>query len=201
MTRRSGSVPILRVCDGGVSVASLHLGTHSGTHIDAPLHVGEDRPSLDQVPLDQLIGRPCVVDLRSHGGRDAIGPVQLQAALGTAETGDILLLHTGWSRHWDTPRYLDHPYLSAAGATAIVDAGIRCVGVDALSVDVTPDDPRAAQLDAHLAILGSGAVIIENLQGLDRIASLRDPLFLGLPLPLAGADGSPARAVAVGREP
>ena len=76
---------------------------------------------------------------------------------------------------------------------------MRSVGIDALSVDATPEDPAAARFDAHLAILGAGGVIVENLTNLEALAGLRDPIVSVLPIALARSDGAPVRAVAFER--
>ena len=185
----------------GVNVRSVRLGTHSGTHVDAPNHLRDEWPRLDEVPLERFVGAPVVVDLRGLGPDEPITARRLSAALSGANVGDVLLLHTGWSRFWGDDRYRSHPWLEASAAQAIVEAGMLTVGIDALSIDGTPQDPTETRLDAHEAILGAGGVIIENLAHLEALAGLDEPWFCCLPLNLAGTDGSPARAVALERAP
>src|SRR3712207_1704668 len=107
-----------------------------------------------------------------------------------------LFRSTGWDEHWGTDAYFDHPYLSGDAAARVVAAGVRTVGLDALSLDETvvggaPTDGFAA----HLEVLGAGGVIVENLRGLGAVPQV-DPVVSVLPLRLAGADGAPVRAVA-----
>lgn len=193
--------PALRLAAGdGVNVLALHMGSHSGTHVDAPNHVIADGPRLDELPLDRFIGPAVVADLRAIGAERPIGWADLAPVQRALRAGVILLLHTGWSEHWvDPPRYRTHPWLTAEAAASIVATGLRTVGIDAFSVDATPRDPSTARFEAHEVILGSTGVIVENLTNLEALAALRDPVVSVLPLRLGAADGAPARAVAWAR--
>ncbi|WP_327067465.1 cyclase family protein [Kitasatospora sp. NBC_01250] len=217
--------PALTTDTAGVNVLSVHLGSQSGTHVDAPYHVDVTWPTLDGLPLSRFTGPAVVADLRALPARTPVTPDQLAPALERLTPGAILLLATGWPRFWGTERYLAHPYLTPEAAEAIVAAGVRTLGVDALSVDATPDpgpaDPAVAVLlagladehdtapvaeapllAAHRILLGAegGGVIAENLTDLTALleAQAREkPISLSLfPLRLAAADGAPVRAVA-----
>ncbi|MEU9133584.1 cyclase family protein [Kitasatospora sp. NPDC048540] len=215
--------PALTSADEGVNVLGLHLGSQTGTHVDAPYHVDLTWPTLDGLPLELFTGPAVVADLRGLAPRAPVTPQLLAPALALAGPGTVLLLATGWPRHWGTDRYLAHPYLTAEAADAIVAAGIRTVGVDALSVDPTPDpgpaDPAVAALleqladehdpapeeptlAAHRVLLGpeGGAVIAENLTDLAPLlaaqAAGRAVEVSLFPLRLVAADGAPVRAVA-----
>ncbi|ACY98903.1 cyclase family protein [Thermomonospora curvata] len=186
--------PALTVAEAGVNVARVHLGSHAGTHVDAPCHVDDSWPRLDELPLDRFAGRAVPMDVRGLPPRTPIGPEHLPEGL---RPGVVLLVVTGWSRHWGTPDYLAHPYLAAETCVRIAAAGVRTVGIDALSVDRTP--ARGEQdfsLAAHRALLEPGGVIAENLTGLDRLvqAPAEAEVFL-FPVRLTG-DGAPVRAVA-----
>lgn len=188
----------LRVAEHGVNVLRLHMGSQSGTHVDAPYHVDEAWPTLDDLPLERFAGSAVVADVRGLPARAPITPDLLASALGLLRLrpGSILLLATGWSAHWGTENYLAHPWLTPEAAEAVVAAGTRTVGVDALSVDPTGD----ASLPAHRVLCGAGGVIAENLTGLGRVADAQAAgcsveVFL-FPLRLAGADGAPVRATA-----
>jgi kynurenine formamidase len=171
--------------------------------VDAPYHVDVTWPTLDGLPLERFTGPAVLADLRALPARSAVTPEQLAPALARWTPGAILLLATGWPRFWGTERYLAHPYLTPEAATAIVEAGVRTVGVDALNVDPTPDpgpgdpavaalladladdhDPGAGEaaeppaLAAHRILLGAegGGVIAENLTDLTALleAQARD---------------------------
>ncbi|WP_327434091.1 cyclase family protein [Streptomyces sp. NBC_01236] len=188
----------LRVAEHGVNVLRLHMGSQSGTHVDAPYHVDEAWPTLDDLPLERFAGPAIVADVRGLPARAPISPDLLAPALGRLrlQPGAILLLATGWSAYWGTDHYLAHPWLTPEAAQAVVDAGVRTVAVDALSVDPTGGDG----LPAHRVLCGTGGVIAENLTHLDRVADAHAAghsieVFL-FPLRLAAADGAPARATA-----
>ncbi|MFF7990119.1 cyclase family protein [Kitasatospora xanthocidica] len=219
--------PALTTATAGVNVLALHLGSQSGTHVDAPYHVDVTWPTLDGLPLERFTGPAVLADLRGLEPRAAVTPELLAPALErAADTGDgtVLLLATGWARHWGTDAYLAHPSLTPEAAEAIVAAGVRTVGVDALSVDPTPDpgpgDPAVAalladltdehdqgtaeepSLAAHRVLLGApgGGVIAENLTDLRALLAAQEagrPVEVSLfPLRLVAADGAPVRAVA-----
>lgn len=184
--------PALTVAEDGVNVLRLHLGSQSGTHVDAPYHIDDALPDLDALPLDRFAGPAVVVDARGLAPRTAVPA----GALTGIRPGVIVLVATGWSAHWGTEEYLAHPYLSPEAARLLVEAGVRTVGIDALSVDPTPP----ADLPAHRALCGAHAVIAENLTNLDVLLAAQAagrPIEVFLPpLRLAGADGAPVRAFA-----
>ncbi|GHI03703.1 cyclase [Streptomyces cellostaticus] len=193
--------PALRAPADGVNVLALHLGSQSGTHLDAPYHVDDAWPRLDELPLDRFAGRAVVADLRGLPARSPITPALLAPALDAlaAAPGALLLLATGWSAHWGTDMYLAHPWLTPEAAEAVVAAGTRTVAVDALSVDPTPPpgDPHAGSgLPAHRVLCGAGGVIAENLTGLERLVGAEEVEVFLFPLRLRGADGAPVRAIA-----
>ncbi|MGW4194752.1 cyclase family protein [Streptomyces sp. NPDC005004] len=187
--------PALRAPVDGVNVLSLHLGSQSGTHVDAPYHVDDAWLRLDELPLSRFTGRAVVADVRGLAPRSPIAPELLATALEAVTPGAILLLVTGWSAHWGTDGYADHPWLTPAAAEAVVAAGVRTVAVDALSVD--PSGPDAdPSLPAHRVLCGAGGVIAENLGNLDRLVGADDAEVFLFPLRLPGSDGAPVRAVA-----
>lgn len=188
--------PALTVEDSGVNVLRLHLGSQSGTHVDAPYHVDDALPRLDELPLDRFAGPAVVADIRGLAPRAPIGAELIPGGL---RPGTVLLLATGWSACWGSDDYRAHPWLEPAAAEAIIAAGVRTVGIDALSVDRTPAPGEEFTLAAHRVLCGAGAVIAENLTGLDRLleaqaAGRRIEITL-FPIRLAGADGAPVRAV------
>lgn len=185
--------PALTTAADGVNVRHLEMGSQTGTHVDAPYHIDDTLPDLDALPLDRFLGPALVVDARNLPPRTAIGP---SAFAEPPAAGTIVLIATGWARHWGTDDYLAHPYLAEETAELLVAAGVRTVGIDALSVDPIP----AEELPAHRVLCGAHAVIAENLTGLEvlldaQAAGHSIEVFL-LPIRLAGADGAPVRAVA-----
>ncbi|GAA3370930.1 cyclase family protein [Streptomyces antimycoticus] len=200
---RVAITPALSVAADGVNVLHLDMGSQSGTHVDAPFHIDDALPNLDRLPLERFWGRAVVVDARGAAPRTPLGPSLFEGALseaslseGRPRTGDIVLVATGWSRHWGHDDYLAHPYLTPEAAELLVNAGIRTVGIDALSVDATPAD----DFPAHRILCGAHAVIAENLTNLAPLLDAQtagEPIEVSLlPLRLPAADGAPVRAVA-----
>ena len=189
--------PALTTAGDGVNVLRIHLGSQSGTHVDAPFHVDGALPTLDELPLSRFTGPTVVVDARRHGPRSPVGPEAIPSRL---PPGVVVLFATGWSAHWGRGEYLRHPYLARETAEALVDLGVRTVGIDAPSIDATPGPGEESGLAAHHVLCRAGAVIVENLTGLANLVAAQEagrPIETFLfPLPVAGADGAPVRAVA-----
>jgi kynurenine formamidase/uncharacterized protein YhfF len=181
---------VLTIPTDGCAVRSLHLGTHSGTHVDAPAHVIPDGRTIDRVLPDELLGDAAVIRLPDLTPGQRIDDVTLGEAWGHGfeSLPAIVLLATGWDRFWGTGDYLRHPVLTGEAASALVAAGVRVLGVDMASPD------GADGLVAHEILLGADRLIIENLRGLTGLPGNVE--FTALPLSVAGGDGAPVRAVA-----
>ena len=187
----------------GFQVAELHLGSHTGTHLDAPLHTVPGGAAVDELPLEQLVGPARIVKpagVSAGGDLADLAVIRWQdvaAGLEGLISGTIVLFSTGWSKHFNSPRYLRHPSFHSEIAEHLVAAGVRLVGVDTLNPDPTPAPGSGGvpQLPFHDVFLGAGGGIIENLTNLAAV-TWPDPLFSALPLRLAGVDGSPVRAAA-----
>ena len=179
--------PIKRIAQGDSSnVSRMILGTHSGTHVDAPLHFFDGRPGVDAMALELLIGRVRVIDLPHRGG---ITEEHLAAA-GLREDLRVLL-RTPNSALWNTTDgfHTDYTYLTEGAAKFLVGQGVKVVGVDYLSVE----QYKKAGAPAHKALLGNGVIIIEGLNLSEAEAGQYE--MYCLPLRVAGADGAPARVV------
>lgn len=180
----------------GYNVLHVRMGSQTGTHVDAPFHFLADGARIDELPLELFLGSAVIADVRGKAPHSAITWADLTLVADRLAPGRMLLLHTGWDAHWGTDAYFDHPFLDGDAAERVVAAGIRTVGLDALSLDETVlGGEPAGGFAAHAAVLGAGGVIVENLRGLDAVRSVQ-PVVSVLPLRLAGADGAPVRAVA-----
>src|SRR6476620_8501443 len=119
----------------GVSleIAAITLVGNTGTYVDAPFHFHADRADVARLPLERLVNVPIVmiqVRDRSEVSADDLGERDRL-------WGRAVLVHTGWSRHWGTDRYLDFdcPHLRADAVDALVDANVAVVGIDSLNID------------------------------------------------------------------
>ena len=176
----------------------LHLVTHTGTHMDAPNHMlGREAGSIDGIDLNRCIGKGVLLDLRRVPPLGIIDRDTLRHCeedLGVElEPGDAVLLWTGWSNHWRSTDFLtDYPGLAQHAAQYLADREVALVGVDTANLD----HPDAGAFPAHKTLLGKGIPIVENLTRLGAIRS-RWFSFVALPLAIAGATGSPVRALAM----
>ena len=176
---------------GDVSNLSvITMSTHTGTHVDPPVHFVDGGATIDRVPLDTLVGDAFVADVR---GLQTIGPAELEAARLPVDVQRVLFL-TDWSARWaeGSPSFPDSvTCVSHDGARWLVDRGIRLVGTDFISIEAG-DDPT---FPVHRALLGAGTVIVEGLDLRD-VPAGRYTLWC-LPLKLRDGDGGPARVVLV----
>lgn len=182
----------------GFQVTDLHLGTHSGTHLDSPLHTVHGGAPVDEIDLASLVGPAHIVHVPGRGPQEVIRWGHVRPQLDGLPPDTIVLFRTGWSQYFGTPRYLEHPVLDVEVAEHLLRAGTRVIGVDTLNPDRTPGPASTGPLDlpVHAAVLGAGGAILENLTNLDAV-TWADPLLSALPLRLRGLDGSPVRAVAM----
>jgi arylformamidase len=167
-----------------VNVSCLNSSPHVGTHADAPFHVDPRWPTSEALPLDAFSGPATVVDVTGHDG-----PLTLES-LGVVATQPVerLLLRTG--RSLADGEFPDRwPSLDELAAQALVDRGLRLLGVDAPSVDAR--DSKG--LEVHRTLFKDGAVVLENLDL--RAAPPGDYHLTAYPLRLAGLDAAPVRAV------
>lgn len=185
----------------GRATRRLVLGTHTGTHVDAPLHFIPDGPALDDLALDAFVGPAAIADLTPAEELGEISRERLEAALGGTPAHPRVLLRHGWSAHFDDLEtfYERSPYLSREACAWLVEHGTVLLGMDTPS----PDDPRlgfgaAEDSPNHHLLLGAGVVLLEYLANLDALAG-GETYLVAAPLPVAGADGAPARAIALER--
>lgn len=190
--------PATRIEDHGYNVLALEMGSHTGTHVDAPFHFFGEGDRIEDLDLDLFIGPAVIADVTGHAHRERIGWEVLAPAAERLEPGTILALRTDWSeRYYGTERYFEHPYLSAEACERILELGVRTLAIDALSPDETLLGDGEPRFDVHRLLLGAGGVIAENLTNMGAV-DFDDPLLCLLPLRLDGdTDGSPCRAVAL----
>lgn len=184
---------IERLEAGGFRTANVSLCSHSGTHIDAPAHLSSQSVTLDMMPPETFWGLALLIDARGAAGRG----IEISGLAPHAEKlaeADFLLLRTGWEDKFGTAEYLTgFPTLSREAAEYALSLGLRGFGFDAISADRVESE----ECPIHRTLLGAGALIIENLRGLKELPEGETFLLAALPMPLAQADGAPARVMAI----
>jgi len=167
------------------NVSLLTMGSHTGTHVDAPYHFIDGGPRLGEVSLDRMVGEAVVLDLR---GRPAVDGAALAGA--PIRSGDIVLCLTDNSARWGAADFQrDFTYLTLDAARLLVERDVRAVGIDYLSIEQF----GSQAFPVHLELLGAGVFIIEGLD-LGNVEPGRYTLVC-LPLKFPELDGAPARAV------
>jgi len=163
------------------TVSRLTMGTHTGTHIDAPIHFLPGGTGAEEVPLDNLIGPARVIEIKDS---DAVNAEELRAHnLGARER--LLFKTSNSARCWTTSEFVhDSVTIAEDAASYLAGLGTLTVGIDYLS---------AGSPETHRILLGAGVVIVEGLN-LTGISQGRYEL-LCLPLKISGGDGALARAV------
>jgi arylformamidase len=174
-----------RAGGGAFGLSRMSLGTHTGTHVDAPAHFVPGGATVDALAPEILMGKTRVVEILA---RERIEREDLEAQ----DLRDDLriLLKTRMSGQMTKSRYQeDHVYVSADAAVYVAQAGLKLVGFDYLSID----RHGAADFPAHRALLEAGVVIVEGID-LSQVPPGEYDMTC-LPLRVAGGDGAPARVI------
>lgn len=175
-----------RMADGAsVNVGALTMGTHNGTHVDAPFHYLPDGSRIGALDLAVFVGAATVVDVT---GRETISPADLASAEAAIRSCGRLLLKTGG---WGDPAVFPktYPVLGQETPAWLGNLGVRLLGLDVPSVDRVD----SADLPIHHALAAAGILIMESLD-LDAVEPGEYQL-IALPLRIADGDASPVRAV------
>jgi kynurenine formamidase len=199
--------------EGGYFYSANTLSTpeHGGTHLDAPSHFSESGRTADQIPLDQLIARAVVIDASAQAQRDRDyrltrdDVLAFEARHGRIEPRTIILLRTGWSRHWpdakaylgdDTPgdaSKLSFPSYGVESAKLLVEERqAAALGVDTASIDYG----RSTDFMVHRVAAARNVPGLENLTNLDQLPP-RGATVVALPMKIEGGSGGPVRVVAL----
>jgi arylformamidase len=168
------------------NVSTLAMGSHTGTHMDAPVHFVRGGKGIDDMPLEATIGPARVIEIHDPA---SIKPDELRSQ--AIRRGERLLFKTRNSaRCWHTDDFIeDFVYISQEAARYLAALGVQTVGVDYLSVGgFTQDGP-----ETHQALLEAGIWIIEGLNLSQVSAGVYD--LICLPLKIVHSDGAPARAI------
>lgn len=165
-------------------VTRLSIGTHSGTHIDAPSHVFEGMPTIDQYNSSLWYVDAQVLDFTPRMAQQEITAEEIRAKLKKKNVG--VILKTGWDVHFGKEDYYKtYPPLSNGAAEFLVEMNVPVLAAD------TP-----YTLDAHYILLKKGIPLITNI---NNTATLKEGMvkLIAVPLLIQGGDGAPARVLAV----
>ena len=188
--------------NGRSMISMLHIMTHNGTHIDAPRHMMEKGFPVDQIPLAQVAKEGVLINLTHKGPNSSVSVKDILDTGVQLGPDRIPLIHTGWTdKMWGKPEFWSQmPYLEPG-----VGALMASKGVPALGMDLFPEKPlwRGVKTEPgevwqgnHLALMAKGIPMIQFVTNLSQIGSSKFVL-VALPMRMKGADGSPARVIAL----
>ena len=172
-----------------MAVSSVNMSVHTGTHVDAPAHIG-GASGVDAIPLDTLIGRCAVTEIPPSARH--ITAALLDASARLLQGHRRVLFKTTNSRWWANPAHQFQQQFVTLDLTAaewLASRNFCLVGVDYLSVDRYGDE----RMPVHRCLLSAGIVVVETLNLRDVPAGEYE--LICLPLRLVGLDGSPARVI------
>jgi kynurenine formamidase len=191
-SRGPESYPVATIDGDGYAEHSIRLSTHTGTHLDAPSHIIKDGLSLDCFEPGRFFGTGTMIEALAPAD-GVIGSDMLASHMPQIRNSDFVLFHTGWSRFWGQEGYdRGYPVLDAGATELLAGMTLKGVGLDCPSFD----PPDSHDYPVHRKLLMAGILLVENMTNLHLLPA-SGFLISVLPLPVAGAEAFPVRAVAV----
>ena len=191
----------------------FRMAEHGGTHIDAPIHFHADGWTVDEIPLDRLVGPAVLVDVSVRCAKDPDHRASVadfeawEKQHGRIPARSIVLIHTGFGRFWpDRKAYLGTDERGApavaklhfpglhpdAARWLIAERKIGAVGLDTASIDHGP----SKQFETHRVLFEANVPAFENLAALDELPASGFSV-VALPIKIRGGSGGPLRAIAI----
>ncbi|MFO7824782.1 MAG: cyclase family protein [Cyclobacterium sp.] len=180
----------------GWNAVNIQIYSHAGTHMDAPVHFGVDGPTIDQMPLDSLMGQARILDLRGISPGAIMDTGDLGSLKETLNDGDSLIIRTGWSKYAvsDPGKYRDQlPRISEKLAHWLVQKKVKILAVEPPSVANVNDLAEVTLI--HRILFSGQVIIVEGICNLDEI-KVEEVELMVMPLKIGGGDGAPARVLA-----
>lgn len=181
--------------DDGWNAVNLQLYSHSGTHMDAPVHFGVGKQTIDRIHADRFISKAWVVNLSGVKPKELITVSHLGTAAQKVKKGDSLLLRTDWYRKLGTDTYRNElPRISVELAHWCAEIELNILGVEPPSVADVNDIKEVTEV--HQILFAGDVIIVEGLCGLDAITK-EEVTLIAMPLKIENGDGAPARIIAI----
>ncbi len=177
----------------GANVTHISFVSHVGTHIDAPAHVMNGGQTVDDIPLERMVGDAAILNITGRKDFSIITKSDLSVFDSSIHPGDRVIIITGIYKRYGTAEYNEMcPALAPEAAEWLVQKRIAAYATDATSIEV----PGNSGNPMHHILLSHGIPIIENLANVDALTAKRVHL-IALPVKLQGVDGGPCRVVAL----
>jgi len=180
----------------GRMATKITIGSHTGTHADAPLHQIADGMSIEQIAVDRFVGWAGVIDLTDKAPKEAITRKDLEERGNSVRKGEIVILRTDWTqKHWDTKAFYanENPYLTDDACQWFLDREVRCIITD---IDIEDIHVQVKPGPHHVLLLGHGIPLVEYPINLGELTKDRVFIFAA-PIKIRGCDGAPCRVVAL----
>lgn len=178
----------------GFKETLLTMFSHTGTHMDPPVHLFAHRTTLDSFPVEQFVGKGLVIDCSDLQEGQRINMKHIEMVKEKADRAEFILFYTGWDKYWGTSSYFgEYPCITEAVAEYLICSRKKGVGLDVIGLDPIAD----GNLTIHQKLFAeTDIVVIENLTCLGAIGSELFT-FCALPLKYENSDGAPIRAIAI----
>lgn len=179
--------------ENGFKETLLKMYSHTGTHMDPPAHLYENRTTLDKFPASQFLGKALVIDCRGLGEGQLITMEYIEKYGNKTEEADFLLFCTGWDKYWGSEAYFgDYPCIDDEVLEYIMKANYKGIGFDVIGLDPINDE----NLTRHKKLFKNCDIVnIENLKNLELCGNELFH-FSCFPLKIDESDGCPIRAIA-----
>lgn len=178
-------------------VQNINMPAGIGTHMDAPAHCDSQGKTIDAIPLKDCIAPCVVIDISAKAHEAYLCSMQdirdFERQYRPIQSGDFVIILTGWSRHWLTPAQyrnnLQFPSVSKEAAQLLVERDIIGLGIDTLG----PDTAESGY-PVHQIILGQGKYLVENVANADLLPLLGSTILVA-PLYILGGTEAPVRLI------
>lgn len=176
-----------------IRTSIIRIGSHYGTHIDAPAHFFREGLTLLDYPLSRFFGQAVCLD-KTESASGKIELTKNESALIEQLEPDWILIRSGFDRYWAQPCYFSkHPFLSEELIMRLLETSVIGIGVDFPSIDAA--DAEVTDYPVHRRWLGAGRLAVENLCNLQSLPQHEMFEFCALPLK-TDTEGAPVRALA-----
>ncbi|WP_338598992.1 cyclase family protein [Sulfolobus tengchongensis] len=192
---------------GEVTLSTVYMGLHSGTHIDLPLHFVPNGDSVEKFDILKFVGFGTVLDLSFKKLGEPITANDLRKFDDKIRENMVIMLYTGFSSTRGKEDFLyNWPYLDSSGADYLTSKKIRAVGIESMSIAgwAGKEYPAKTTWDevvyVHYKLLNNGIIIMESVNNMKRVleeCKNSNALFFYLPLKIVGAEGGPTRLFAI----
>lgn len=187
--------PVLSIERDHFSMMKYTFVSHIGTHLDAPSHFVAGGRTIDEIPLERVVGRGVVLGV-AVGANAGVSDEALADGGPSPDPDEIVLIRTGWEEKAGNPDYFQHPYLLDSAARWLIERHVKVVGMDL----ITPEMPESVREGAftwpvHKALLEREILVIENVCNMTSLVGRRVEV-IAAPINVKGGDGAPVRLLA-----